>query len=976
MVEAAGQQRISRLLIVEDDDAQRRTLTDVMRAEHFEVLCCGTAAEALQHVEKGGFGVAIVDLGLPDLPGTKLLEKIRAMSDQVRVIIHTGYGSFDSAKTAVNLGAFAYVEKLSDPAELIGHVHRAFQEGLRSYADELEREIAKRKRVEEALRKAHDDLEIRVTQRTSELATANEGLRAEITEHRRTEKELRESQRQYQVLAEVSPVGVFHTDSEGNCLYVNEQWCKIAGMTAEEAQGEGWACGVHPEDRERVFKEWYEAAREVLPFQSEYRFETRDGATTWVLGQARPERDKSGEISGYVGTITDINERKEAEEELRTFKLISDSSNDSHFLVNREARFRYVNRVACEKLGYSEAELLHLRVPDVDTEHDTVKYQELFDRIQSETVPAFETTNRRKNGDTFPSEISTTGISLAGEPYMFAALRDITERKGAEEALRESEAKYRAHVEDIPAITYMAGIDDASTTQYISPQVQTILGLSPTALLENPELWRERLHPDDRDRVMRELAASHASGARFQSEYRMLAADDHVVWFRDQATVVRDGEGKPLFLQGVMFDITESKRAEEALRQAHHELEIRVSQRTSELSAANERLRAEITERTRAEQALRESEDRFRAIADYTYDWETWVGPDGKVLWINPAVERMTGYTVKECLAMADYPQRMVREDDRQNIAEAFSDNACQCTSGNDVPFRIRCKDGTIRWGAVSWQPIHRGDGVCLGIRSSVRDITDRKRAEEQVKTQQAELAHASRLSSMGEMISGLAHELNQPLGAICSYADACKRMLESGSLEAVAETVDKLAGQAERAGEIVRRVQRFVRKGRPQRSTVDVNNIIRETIRMVQSETMLKGIVIALDLCDRAPVVLGDPIQIQQVILNLLRNALDAIGQAEAGHHKITIRSSMVEGVSVLVRVCDTGVGLDGRAVEQIFDAFYTTKPGGMGMGLSISRSIVEAHGGKRRVTPNRERGATFYLLLPAKDGIQNGND
>ena len=255
-----------------------------------------------------------------------------------------------------------------------------------------------------------------------------------------------------------------------------------------------------------------------------------------------------------------------------------------------------------------------------------------------------------------------------------------------------------------------------------------LLGVGRSALVKQP-LSRFILS-DDQDTYYRFRKRLFETGAPQVCDLRIVNGEGSPFWARMEVTVAQDGESGAPVCRAVVSDITERKQAEEGLQQAHNELEQRVAEQTEELRRANEELRREITDHKRAKELLRESEERFRAIANYAYDWESWVGLDGKVIWVNPAGLSITGYSAEECLGMADFPLPIIHEADRERMAQQFA-GALQGLSGNDVDFQIRCKDGSRKWGAASYQPIYYSIGVSVGYRLSVRDITERKQAEE-----------------------------------------------------------------------------------------------------------------------------------------------------------------------------------------------------------------------------------------------------
>lgn len=252
--------------------------------------------------------------------------------------------------------------------------------------------------------------------------------------------------------------------------------------------------------------------------------------------------------------------------------------------------------------------------------------------------------------------------------------------------------------------------------------------------------------------------------------------------------------------------------------------------------------------------------------------------------------------------------------------------------------------------------------------------IIERTRAEQEARRHQAEVAHLSRLSTVGQMASGFAHELNQPLCAITTFTDGCVRMIKSGAADSneLCEAMEQVAAEAHRAGKIIRHLRNFVEKRKLDRSPADITRIIQEATTLIEAEARQNDVAIRLELPAKAPAVLADVIQIEQVILNLARNSFEAMQAAEAGKRELTIRVSIPGSGAVEVSVSDTGKGLGGDEVERIFEPFFTTKPDGLGIGLSISRLIIEMHDGRLWADADAHRGATFRFTLPIAREIQ----
>ncbi len=252
---------------------------------------------------------------------------------------------------------------------------------------------------------------------------------------------------------------------------------------------------------------------------------------------------------------------------------------------------------------------------------------------------------------------------------------------------------------------------------------------------------------------------------------------------------------------------------------------------------------------------------------------------------------------------------------------------------------------------------------------TAIADITERKRAESELQRHREELVHVTRISTMGELAASLAHELNQPLTAILSNAQAAQRFLSSKppNLEEVREILTDIVQDNNRAGEVIRRIRTLVKTEELFFTSLDLGGVIRDVVQLVHSDVILRNVRISLNFHDNLPLVRGDKVQLQQVMLNLLLNAFDAMKDSRVNEREVVVRVELDGAGTVVVAVRDHGTGVPGDKLDKIFDPFYTTKRDGLGMGLSVSRSIIEAHGGHLRAQNNPDGGATFYFTLPA---------
>jgi PAS domain S-box-containing protein len=399
-----------------------------------------------------------------------------------------------------------------------------------------------------------------------------------------------------------------------------------------------------------------------------------------------------------------------------------------------------------------------------------------------------------------------------------------------------------------------------------------------------------------------------------------------------------------------------------ALEQARDVAESRAAE-NAELFATASR---EFAERRLAAEALRAAENRYRALFEHT-PCSVWAADpaNGSFLDFNEAAHRSLGYTRAEFsnLTIPDIESRETRDQVAARIQRIME------TGYDEFETEHKTKSGEIRNVFVRVHRLELDDRAYL--ESIVLDITERRQAEEQARQHQAELAHFARVSTMGEMASGLAHELNQPLTAVVNYAQGALRRLRSGggADEKVLNAIERATEQAHRAAKIIRRLASFVQKREPRRSSCNLNDAVREVVSFLEADAREQAVRIDLDLSVDLPGLLADNIQIQQVILNLVRNGIEAMSEMTVAERVLGIRTS-VAGDAVEVAVCDRGPGLTPDMQERVFTPFYTTKSRGMGMGLSISRSIIDAHGGRLWAASNPDRGNTFHFTLPFSAG------
>ena len=385
----------------------------------------------------------------------------------------------------------------------------------------------------------------------------------------------------------------------------------------------------------------------------------------------------------------------------------------------------------------------------------------------------------------------------------------------------------------------------------------------------------------------------------------------------------------------------------------------------------------DISARKRAEQALRTSEERWRSIFENSAVGVATGDEAHRYTSANRAFQQMLGYDEEEILQLG--PLELTHEDDRAIASELLAEILTGRRQSYQVEKRLRRKDGAFIWASVYCSRVPGTDMTPDFYQAVVIDVTERKRAEAEASESerryrevQMELAHSNRVTTMGQLAASIAHEVNQPITAILTNAQVAQRWLDfqPPELEEVQQALGRIVNDGTRAGDVTARIRDLIKKTATRKDPLDINAAIREVIKLTHAEAVKNDVSVRTQLALNLPLIEGDRVELQQVMLNLIVNSIEAMSEAGDGDRDLLITTEQTESDTVRVAVKDSGPGLAAKSLERAFDSFYTTKPGGMGMGLSICRSIIEAHGGRLWASANVPRGAVFQFTLPTRPG------
>jgi len=780
--------------------------------------------------------------------------------------------------------------------------------------------VTTQRKATEALRRSRDDLQV-----------ANEDLKCIEAALLRSERYLTEAQR-------LTGTGSYAWNVASGEIIWSDQTFRIFGCDrATKPSMEFIVQRTHPEDR-AAFQETIERVSiDRKDYDHEFRLLMPDGSVKYVRAMARVAQDRSGGVE-FFGAVTDVTVAMEAERKLRRSEAyLAETQHLSH-------TSSWAWDVCHREFVYRSAEVYHLF--GLDAEKDAGRQQSFRDRIVPEDRARiakvaqqavrekadFEVGYRIALPDGSIKRVHSVGhpvVNKAGDVIELVGTHvDVTEQYEAKEKLqrafddlKKSEDRLRLVIDTIPTLVWRAGPE--GVPDFLNQPALDYTGLS----LDQTETgWPRAFHPDDKKGMLQKWSAIRESGMRGGLEARLRRFDGEYRWFLFQAEPLCDEAGNIVKWYGSSTDIEDRKRAEEELR--------------------------------RSEAKLAEAQ-RVSQTGSFVWNFSTGERFGSKEFF------RILGFDEPRSVTFEMILQR-AHPEDRVFVEQTID---CATRDGKDLDYehRLLMPDGSVKYVHVVAHAV-RDQADQLEFVGAVVDVTSTKQAEEKLHTARMELAHVTRVATLGELTASIAHEVNQPLAAVVANADAALRWLnrETPDLAAARRSVEWVISDSYRASEVIRRVRALANKTDMEKAPLDFNQVVKEAIALVQRELTSQRILLRAELAPVRLAVFGDRIQLQQVIINLLINGIEAMKPITGRPRELVIRSSQDESSQVRLSVTDCGVGISAENVNRLFNAFFTTKSSGLGMGLSICRSIVEAHGGRLSASGNEGPGATFQFVLP----------
>jgi PAS domain S-box-containing protein len=730
---------------------------------------------------------------------------------------------------------------------------------------------------------------------------------------------------------------VWAAQPDGRAELFNSRWCEYTGLALHEASGRDWQSAIHGEDRPRLLERWRSSLQSGQPSEVQVRLRRCDGAYRWFQFRASPLRDASGSILKWLACSTDIEDAKRAREALtaseRDLRSIVDTIPTTAWTARPDGSCDFLNQRWLDYAGMTVEQALDWGWAEVIHPADRDR---IFTQWQSHLAAGtpVETEARMRRHDGVYRWFLFRANPLRDDDgnicRWYGTNIDIEDRKRGEDALRARELSWRQIVDNIPGLVATMGA--TGEVEFLNRQTLEYFGKT------NEELRRWSLvaavHPDDLPQIIEARERSIETGQLYEVEHRCRRADGVYRWFQVRGMPVRTAEGTIAAWYLLLIDIEDRKQAEAALQSKERNLDLTLNMIPTFIHV----LRA-----------------------------------DGSVLYANRTVLDFHGTTLDE--VRNDYRIRFFHPEDVSRLQEVRRE-ALSSSSAFELEQRVRDKHGTYRHFLIRYSPLLDEHGKVERWYTAAFDIEDRKQAQEQVEQARTELAHVSRVTTLGALTASIAHEVNQPLAGIITNAATCLRMLNANppNIEGALATTQRTLRDGNRASEVIKRLRTLYSHKEPKYEPVDLNDAAREVLALSMNELQRGQVTLRTQFDEQLPVVKADRVQLQQVLLNLVLNANDAMREVDDRARDLLIATAREAPNHVRISVRDSGVGIDPQRLEKVFEAFYTTKANGMGIGLSVSRSIIQSHHGRLWASAHDGPGATFSFCIPCDscaDGV-----
>ncbi|MBB4377837.1 PAS domain S-box-containing protein [Bradyrhizobium sp. Rc3b] len=767
--------------------------------------------------------------------------------------------------------------------------------------------------------------------------------RSAVAEASRQNADLRDAMKQWREVFEHNPVMYFMVDPAGTVLNVNTFGAAQLGYTTAELIGQSVLNVFFEEDHDFVRQC---VALCLTTVDQSHTWEIRkfrkDGSVLWVRENAKAMLRGDGTPILLVA-CENITQRKETEDALRQSEAyLAQAQELSHTgsfglnLATGEAVWsRETFRIfQCDPATKPTLNFAFQRIhpEDRDTVRSTLdrayRLAEDFDHEYRLLMP--------DGSIKYLHSVARAVRHPSGRIEFVGAVTDVTIAKEAEQRLRRSEA-YLAEAQRLSHTSSWAWDVHRQEFAYRSTELYRLFGFEPDQTDVPARAFQQRILPEDFRRIVEVEREAVRQKQPFQIDFRIVRPDGSIRRVHSEGHPVIGRDGEVMEIIGTHVDVTEQFAAKDALHKAFDE--------------------------------LKTSEQRFRDYAETASDWFWETGPDHRITRISEHAETssaapkgLIGLTRWDIPPDAEFePEKWEQHRAALDAHVAFRDLIYRSRDGNGSPIYVR----------TSGKPFHDAAGNFLGYRGVSSDVTAAIRveqAEEALRKAQGELAHVTRVTTLGELTTSIAHEITQPIAAVISNADACIAWLDRdpANLKAARRSAEWIVEDANRASEVIRRIRALAKKTEIEMVPLDINQVVREAVALVRRELAIHAVSVRMELASDLPRICGDRIQLQQVLINLVVNGIEAMHANVDRPRELAIRSSRTDDDRLLLTVTDRGVGLGKDVKERIFNPFFTTKSGGLGMGLSICRSIIEAHAGRLSAIQNEGSGATFQIALP----------